>query len=542
MTPLIRLREWSESRAVARREKQTLMPVGTGWPWLARVLESYAGAWQQNVTLDQTTIAAYWAVFSCTTLIAGDVSKLPARVMQYLTDGTSKETLNRPVLRRPNGYQTSLEFMFMWVASQLLHGNTYVLKNRDERGFIKEWYVLSPHMVTPLVTEDGAVYYQLNADNLAGIAQQVVVPASEVIHDRMYCLHHPLIGVSPITACGVAAMQGSSIQTNSQKFFANMSRPSGILVAPGPISAANATLLKEQWDTNFKGDNMGKVAVLGDGLKYESMSVNAHDAQLIEQLKMTGEMIAACFKVPGYKIGVGPMPTVNNTAALNQQYYDQCLQFHLEKMELKLNDGLELADPFYAEFDVRGLFRMDPRARYEAHQVAISGAWKSPNEVRLEENLPPVRGGSSVYMQSQNHSLAALDQRDTEAADGKPDVQAEALNGAQVTSLTAMLMSVAQGLMPPDTAKAAISAAFPLVDDTEIDAMIDPLVNFVPNPNVKPPDIPGIDPSAPAPPTAPSAEEDDETDEDDEEKAFNLEHATMMVRDHVVKSVERLYA
>ncbi|WP_416380911.1 hypothetical protein, partial [Klebsiella pneumoniae] len=34
------------------------------------------------------------------------------------------------------------------------------------------------------------------------------VPAREVIHDRFNCLFHPLIGLSPIYAAGLAAMQG----------------------------------------------------------------------------------------------------------------------------------------------------------------------------------------------------------------------------------------------------------------------------------------------------------------------------------------------
>ena len=43
----------------------------------------------------------------------------------------------------------------------MLHGNTYVLKQRDERGVVVALYVLDPSKVKPLVTPDGAVYYEL---------------------------------------------------------------------------------------------------------------------------------------------------------------------------------------------------------------------------------------------------------------------------------------------------------------------------------------------------------------------------------------------
>jgi HK97 family phage portal protein len=487
-----------------------LSPIGSwGWTW-PRVWESYPGAWQQNVVVDQTLVPAYWAVFSCVTLIASDISKLPARVMQRnKATGVFKETFLRPVLQKPNHFQTHLEFFFTWIVSQLLNGNTYVLKRRNPQGFVDAMYILSPNLVTPLIADDGSIFYQLQADNIAGLKATVTVPASEIIHDRMYTLHHPLIGVSPIYACGVAAMQGMAIQGNSAKFFQNMSRPGGILTAPGAISNETALRLKESWETNFGAGNIGKVAVLGDGLKYEAMTVTAHDSQLIEQLKMTAEMVCACYHVPGYKIGVGPMPTVSNTAALNQQYYDQCLQYPIEKMELRLDEGLELAPPFEVWMDLSGLLRMDPQARYASHNEAIRGGWLKPNEARIEEDLEPVDGGDTPYMQQQNYSLSALARRDDEDAEGTTDVQSAAMNGAQVTSLQGLITAAANGEIPVGTAEAAIAAAFPLLTPAQVTAMMSPLRGFEP---VAPP--PAAPPAAPEPEPepAPGEGEEDQTE------------------------------
>jgi HK97 family phage portal protein len=381
--------------------------------WWTTVQESFPGAWQQHVVVNTSSVSAYWAVWSCITLIAGDIAKLFPRVMEWnAAKQIWLETEKRPVLLKPNRYQNYIDFIFDWVRCLLLYGNTYVLKERGTQGKIVALYILDPSRVTPLVASDGGIYYRLNTDNLAGVDREVTVPQSEVIHDRIYPLFHPLIGVSPIFACSVAASQGIAIQNNSQKFFENMSRPSGMLVAPGPISEETASALKTAWDTNFGGERIGKVAVLGDGLKYESMSINAHDAQMIEQLKMTAEMVCACFKVPGYKIGVGQMPTVNNTASLNQQYYDQCLQVLIEKIEVRLTEGLELAAVQEVQFDLKGLLRMDPEARQKALNEGIKGGWLAPNEARREMMLEPVKGGETPYLQQQNYSLAALAKRD----------------------------------------------------------------------------------------------------------------------------------
>lgn len=390
-----------------------LAPVVGSTYWWPSILESYTGAWQANVTVDRRTVSENWAVFACVTLIANDISKMPARVMQFNPALRIYEpTIQRPVLRKPNRFQTRIEFFKSWIFSLLFQGNTYLLKERDKNGFIVALYVLDPYRVTPLVAPDGGIYYQLRDDVLSGLEESVIVPASEIIHDRLYTLFHPLIGVSPIYASGVAAMQSAAIQDNSAKFFQNMSRPSGILTAPGSISDETAARLKAAWDTNFSGSNIGKVAVLGDALKYEAMTINAVDAQLIEQLKFTGEMICATFHVPPYKLGLGPMPTVNNTSALDQQYYNQCLQTIIENIELRLDDGLELSFPFETWFDVASLLRMDPAARFKAHSESIGGSWFAPNEARREEDLPPVEGGDSPMAQQQNYSLAALAKRD----------------------------------------------------------------------------------------------------------------------------------
>lgn len=384
--------------------------------WWPQVMESFTGAWQQNVRVDRGTAAQNWAVFSCASLIANDISKLPAAAMVYNSVNLIwTPTLQRPVLRQPNAFQTRVEFFRMWVLSLLLNGNAYVLKERDRDGFIVALYILDPYRVVPLVAEDGGVYYELATDILSGVDEKRIAPGTEVIHDRINTVFHPLIGLSPIFACGVAAMQGAAIMNNSAKFFQNMSRPSGILTAPGSISKDTAERVKAAWQTNFTGDNAGKIAVMGDGLKYEAMTVSAADSQMLEQLKFTGETICATFHVPPYKLGLGQMPTVANAGALDQQYYNQCLQSIIENMELHLTYGLELAFPFEVWFDTKPLLRMDPQTRFKSHSESITGGWMSPNEARREEDMPPVEGGDSPYLQQQNYSLAALAKRDAKA-------------------------------------------------------------------------------------------------------------------------------
>lgn len=375
------------------------------------------------------TVLTFSAVFGCTTLIMGDIGKLNLRLVEQDGHGIWNEIENpaySPVLRKPNRYQIWPQFAETWTASKLNSGNVYVLKQRDARNVVVAMYVLDPTRVMPLVSPDGAVYYTLNRDDLSGLSlETVTVPASEIIHDRFNCLFHPLVGLSPIFGCSLAANQGLAIQNNSNKVFTNGSIPGGVLTAPGAISQETAGRLKEYWDTNFTGDNVGKVAILGDGLKYEGMAWNAVDLQLVEQLKLTAETVCTAYHVPPYLVDIGPPPPYANSAPVIQKFYSQCLQSLINSFERCLDDGLGLGRQFGnaygTEFDPDDLIWMDPEAKSKAAQDGIGSGAMSPNEARKRYfTAGPVPGGDSPYLQQQYYSLTALAQRDAADPFAKP--------------------------------------------------------------------------------------------------------------------------
>lgn len=402
----------------SKKNKQYLSSIDNRGGWFPIIHEPFGGAWQKNIALSRECILAFSAVYSCVTLIASDIAKLPIKLVEQDDDGIWTEIKNTlaPTLKNPNAYQNRIQFFEQWLISKLTKGNVYVWKQRDERGKITALYVLDACRVFPMVTPEGEVFYKLAPDNMSNIEETIIVPATEIIHDRMPSLFHPLCGTSPIYACGLSAAQGLKIQQNSEKFFENMSQPSGVLVAPGPLPKEKALELKKFWQENYSGKNAGKTAIIGDGMKYEPMTINAHDAQLIEQLKWTAGDVASCFHIPAYKIGVGTMPTYNNAEIFNQIYYSDCLQWHLESIELALDEGLELPDTdkrkVGVEFDTDALLRMDTETRYKTYGEGISKGWMKPNEARKREDLKPVEGGDTPYLQQQNFSLAALSARD----------------------------------------------------------------------------------------------------------------------------------
>lgn len=415
--PRYRLRaDGSNVRAVLPvTDGKALAPIDQRGGWWPIIREPYAGAWQQNVEVKLDSVLSHSAVFRCVSLIASDVAKMRVRLVKVDDDGIWSEVTSpsySPVLRKPNRFQNRIQFFTNWMESKLTRGNAYVLKERDNRGVVVRLYVLDPDRVKPLVADDGTIYYELRQDALAGLVESVVVvPAKEIIHDRWNTLFHPLVGLSPIFANGLAAAQGQAIQNMSAGFFQNGAQPGGVLTAPGAIADETAKRLKEHWDTNYTGRNRGKVAVLGDGLKYEAMTAKMVDSQLVEQLKWSAETVCSVFGVPAYKAGVGTAPAYDNVEALNQQYYSDCLQIHIESVELCLDEGLELKGSYGTEFDLDDLLRMDTATQYEALEKAKSVLTLDERRAKVGVKPMPV-GGATVYMQQQDHSLEAIAARD----------------------------------------------------------------------------------------------------------------------------------
>lgn len=417
-------------RLFNKKEKALTAPAPAsrgGW-WPLQIFEAFTGAWQKNIVWKRKDVISHFAIFSCIGLISSDISKLWINFVKEDSNGIWNKVALRgyEVLERPNPYQNRMQFFESWIISKLSRGNAYILKTRDRKNNVVRMDVLHPDLVQVLVSDSGDVFYQLSQDNLSGVPTVgITVPASEIIHDRFNCLFHPLVGLSPIFACGLAAYGGISILQNSATLFKNLSRPGGLLTAPGAISDETAQRLKAHWEENYGGDNKGKTAVLGDDLKYQPISmVNPVDSQLVEQLKLSADIVCATYHVPPYKV-IGNAPAYNNIEALDSAYYSQCLQVLIEAIELLLDEGLGVPEKTGFEFDIDGLLRMDTKTQVETLGQGVNKAIYSPNEARKKMNLKPVEGGNVPLLQQQMWPINMLSERSMDDLNGGNNAQPE---------------------------------------------------------------------------------------------------------------------
>ncbi|MFG8224689.1 phage portal protein [Pseudomonas aeruginosa] len=401
---------FAATKAVVSQEAKSLsnVPVSRGWWPLIR--EPFTGAWQRNKEERIDTLLQYPTLYACVSRIATDIGKMPFSLKAKNSNGiweVIESPAFSPVLRKPNHYQTAQQFREHWSLSKKTQGNTYALKGRDMRGVVIGLYILDPCRVMPLVSDSGEVFYQLYTDNLNLLPDgetDLIVPATEIIHDRCICPFHPLIGLPPIAAAYWPALKNMRILRSSSEFFANNAQPSGILSAPGAISDGTADRLRAYWNENFTGANAGKVAVVGDGLQFVSLASKSVDSQMVEQLRYSDEQICQPFGIPPFKVGLGSIPAGLGVDAINQLYYDDALQADIQAMECLLSEGLNTY-PYKVDLDESVLMRMDAGKKAEYHKTLIDGNIETINDARMSFNLAPLAGGNTVYMQMQDMPL-----------------------------------------------------------------------------------------------------------------------------------------
>jgi HK97 family phage portal protein len=410
-----------------RRAEKALTPA-SGSLWHRLVHEPFAGAWQRNQEEKRGDVLTYPTLYACIASIAQDIGILRFR-MRKLQNGVwvpgSDPAVER-VLDQPNHYQNQQQFRESWQISRLTQGNTYALKRRDAQRRVDALYVLDPFKVRPMVADDGSVWYELLSDRLTDLpsgnpGENLLVPASEISHDRELTLHHPLIGVPPLCAAHWPAVKNLRILRSAAEFFGNKAQAGGILVAPGAISEPTAARLKAYWDENFTGANAGKIAVIGDGLKYEPLTTNAVDSQLVEQMRYSDEQICQAFRIPPFIVGIGQIPAGMKADDMALAYHNRALHPRIDAMENLLDSGLDVKRPLGIELDLEPLLRMDYTKRAEYATKLVGGKVMLPDEARAIFDMLPTAGGATLWGQHQDYPLGALaDRTDLGPAPAQP--------------------------------------------------------------------------------------------------------------------------
>lgn len=365
------------------------------WPHLAQAMAGNANTTGRPVT--PATAVGSTAVWAAIRIISESIATLPLRVYERRNGGRVIATEHPlyPILHdRPNPRQTAVEYREQQLASLLLWGNAYTWIDRYPSGRPRYLWPIRPDRVTARIdvaTENDPVpslVYVVSTHD----GGQRVYSADEILHVRGLS-SDGLMGLSPIAVHRDAVGLEQAEREFAGRFFGNNGRPGGVLKVAGRLSNDAAVRLKQSWETAHRGlENAHRVAVLEEGIEWQSMGMPLQDAQFVEQRRFSIEEIARIFRVPLHLMGDLQRATYSNIEHQSIEFVVHTIRPWCVRLEQAYATLLYPSErqALYVEHSVDALLRGDIKSRYDAYAVARQWGWLSVNEIRALENLNSV--------------------------------------------------------------------------------------------------------------------------------------------------------
>lgn len=270
----------------------------------------------------------------------------------------------------------------------------------------------------------------------------------------------------------------------------------------------------EAWDA--LDVERGMMTTLPDGYKMSQLEAEHPNTNMEMFVRLILRAIARCLSIP-FNIAAGDSSSFNfSSARLDHLIYRDAMVVERQDCEREVLD--QMLKEFYLEAAyIPGLLpggsfaylvnlphkwhwpawaMLDPVSEADADEKRLRNGtttlatvcaergedWQQVIRQRAKERAfeAQVVAELGAASASANPSDPQATATQGQGAAVQGDVQATALNGAQITSLLSIVTAVATGQLPADSAKASLLGSFPLMAPTLIDQIIAPLLQFSP--------------------------------------------------------------
>jgi HK97 family phage portal protein len=358
-----------------------------------------------GVQMNQTAAMKIGVVYSAVRLIADTVSTLPLDVF-FRSNGERLPFRPKPMwIDQPEADPTvgRSDFYQTILISMLLAGNSYTRVLRDTDGTVLALSNLDPMRVTPRRNNRGFIEFLF--DN------SIVIPGEDMIHITDMRKAGDIKGESRVDQLKDVLGISRALDEFSARYFGQGTVSSGIISYPGDMTSEQADRLKEQFEKNSHGmRNAHRPNILTGGAKFERMSDDAQQAQLIEAKKFAVEEVARVFKIQPSMLG-SQVPGARAYASQEQDsvsFVTITLRPIIYKLEEAFGRLLTPISPAaFLKFNMEGLLRGDIQSRYAAYSQGVQAGFLSINDIRRLEDLRNVEGGDVMRVPLSHVDLAA---------------------------------------------------------------------------------------------------------------------------------------
>lgn len=352
-----------------------------------------------GVAVTHDVALALPTLYACVKLLAETIASLP--LSMYKSTATGKEVDPRHPLHtvlhdQPNPWQTSYEWREMMVGHAALRGNAYSEIVSGHAKPVAELIPLHPDKVNPFIAPDNTLAYKYSPGD---------GPSRVILWDEMHHIRglssDGYVGIDPITLLRDSIGLTKATEDHGAAFFGNGSSPGGVLTHPGKLGDG-VDRLREAWEARHKGpQGSSKVAVLEEGMEWQSIGIEPEKAQFLETRKHQGLEICRLFNIPPHLVQILDNATFSNIEHQGLQFVTHTLRPWLVRWEQAIRRDLQTEagkKSHFPRFKVEGLLRGDIKSRYEAYKTGRGWGWLSVNDVRDIEDMNRIDGGDQYLV------------------------------------------------------------------------------------------------------------------------------------------------
>lgn len=343
------------------------------------------------------------AVYCAVEMISNAIAQLPLQPYRVDDDGYKTLMKSHPLWHildcQPNQRMTRHTFIKTLVTSVLLKGNGYAFIERDESGKIVKGLHYIPQEYVTIIPPS-----RLNEP----ISYQVVglngnIPHTDMIHILNFS-YDGVIGISTLQHASICLGLAMDADAHAAGFFQGGANVGGILTADTALTDKQKRELKASWQQAFnrhQGGQSNGIAVLEAALKYQPITVDPKEAQLLESRQFSIPEIARFFCINPTKIFDLSHANYNTLEASNLSFLTDTLQPILNKFEMEFERKLFPVNEHKnveIRFDVNALLRTDKAALANYYRSLWNISAMTTNEVRKAEGLPKIEGGDVGFV------------------------------------------------------------------------------------------------------------------------------------------------
>ena len=279
------------------------------------------------------------------------------------------------------------------IKDSLLYGNGFAYIHRDTKG--------TPTGLEYLPFGDCNIVYNKANNTLFYQVPRITKSLVEPVNIIHVCMH---------SANGIEGKSLLSFATNTIKLSGNAEKAAsdffgGGMTVHGILSTESPRLTKEQresirtaWNESQIGTGTG-IAVLESGMKYQQISSNSKDAQLLETRLFNIQEVARWFNISPVLLGDLSKTSYNNLEQAQLQLVTNTLAPYVIMLEQEINRKLILPKDkvkYYIDVVEEDIIKQDKQSQVNYLSTLVDKGIITRNEARKQLGYSPVEGGDDL--------------------------------------------------------------------------------------------------------------------------------------------------